>query len=50
MVQIMLEVSAMLVGQCEIMEQNWNNELELSEDVIATFKAQLETFRDKAIF
>ena len=50
MVQIMLEVSSMLVGQCEIMEQNWNNELELSEDVIATFKAQLESFRDKVLF
>lgn len=50
MVQIMLEVSSMLVGQCEIMDQNWNDELELTEEVIKTFKSQLEALRDKTFF
>lgn len=50
MVQIMLEVSSMLVGQCEIMDQNWNDELELTEEVIETFKSQLEALRDKTFF
>lgn len=45
-VQIMLEMSGYLCGQCEFVNNNWNNEIELTEENIKLIINQLEELKD----
>ena len=42
MVIIYLEVGASLLSQCKFIDDNWNNEIELTNEVIETIKEQLQ--------
>ena len=41
MVQIMLYVAGQLLGQCDTVNEFWNEEQELTEEIIAKIKAEL---------
>lgn len=45
-VVIMLEMSNSLCGQCEFVNTNWNNEVELTEENIKLIISQLEELKD----
>ena len=45
-VQIMLEMSGYLCGQCEFVNNNWNNEIKLTEKNIKLIISQLEELKD----
>lgn len=45
-VVIMLEMSSSLCGQCEFVNTNWNNEIELTEENIKLIISQLEELKD----
>ena len=45
-VVIMLEMSNSLCGQCEFVNSNWNNEIELTEENIKLIISQLEELKD----
>ena len=45
-VVIMLEMSSSLCGQCEFVNINWNNEIELTEENIKLIISQLEELKD----
>ena len=45
-VAIMLEMSSSLCGQCEFVNSNWNNEIELTEENIKLIISQLEELKD----
>ena len=45
-VVIMLEMSNSLCGQCEFVNTNWNNEIELTEENIKLIISQLEELKD----
>ena len=45
-VVIMLEMSNSLCGQCEFVNINWNNEIELTEENIKLIISQLEELKD----
>ena len=45
-VVIMLEMSNSLCGQCEFVNNNWNNEIELTEENIKLIISQLEELKD----
>lgn len=45
-VVIMLEMSNRLCGQCEFININWNNEIELTEENIKLIISQLEELKD----
>ena len=46
MVNCMLEVSSVLCSNCKFIDDNWNNEIELSEENIKIIKSQLEEQRN----
>lgn len=46
MVQIMLESSSSLIAQCKTVEENWNNEIELTEETIKQIIEELREQRD----
>lgn len=46
MVVCMLEVSSRLLGNCALVDEYWNDELELNTENIETIKKQLEAQRD----
>lgn len=46
MVVCMLEVASVLCSNCEIIENNWNNDIELSEENIKIIKEELENQRN----
>ena len=50
MVVVMLETSSMLCSQCALIDENWNNEFELTDEAIATIKQQLEAQRDRTVW
>jgi hypothetical protein len=41
MVQIMLYVAGQLLGQCDTVNEFWNEEQELTEEIIAKIKEEL---------
>ena len=45
MVVIYLEVARYLIGECKLIENNWNNEIVLTKKNINTIKKQLEEMR-----
>ena len=45
-VVIMLEMSNSLCGQCEFVNSNWKNEIELTEENIKLIISQLEELKD----
>ena len=45
-VVIMLEMSNSLCGQCEFVNSNWNNEIELTKENIKLIISQLEELKD----
>lgn len=45
-VQIMLEMSNYLCGQCSLVNINWNNEIELTEKNIKLIISRLEKLKD----
>ena len=45
-VVIMLEMSNSLCGQCEFVSNNWNNEIELTEENIKLIISQLEELKN----
>lgn len=45
-VVIMLEISNRLCSECEFININWNNEVELTEETIKLIISQLEELRD----
>lgn len=46
MVIIYLEVARYLIGECKLIENNWNNEIVLTKKNINTIKKQLEEMRN----
>lgn len=46
MVNCMLEVSSVLCSNCKFIDDNWNNEIELSSENIEIIKEQLEAQRN----
>lgn len=43
---IFMEASSYLIGKCNFIEKNWNNEITLNKKNIATIKKQLEALND----
>ena len=46
MVVIFLEVGSYLASQCQFINDNWNEEVTLTRDVIDTIKSQLEALKE----
>ena len=46
MVICMLELSATYIAQCKIIDENWNNSLELTAETIKQITKELETMKD----
>lgn len=45
-VVIMIEVASYLMGQCEFIENNWNDKIELTKENIKIITEQLENLKD----
>lgn len=40
----------MILGKCPIIEESWNDELKLTEEVIQSIKEYVEEFNEDSLF